>query len=212
MVFGTTYFTPETYTPKGQQGFPTTIEPEANRSDEAIIPFPVRGNLVSVKLIDIRDRSNPKLLKSVDIEGSYLTSRMVGTDVYFVINSYPAFRTPQPLVIDLIPGFRELWRTVVMPEIVFFALALAAFELVVGILIIGKGTPVKYGLAASILFNLFLVQLGLAGQTADWVSDLLVNRLPNLVFIAIQIPLLFCTFERSLFEVLAGKWKNRAIQ
>ncbi|MFZ0427977.1 MAG: hypothetical protein WAO20_07655 [Acidobacteriota bacterium] len=112
----------------------------------------------------------------------------------------------------LIPGFRELWRTVVMPEIVFFALALAAFELVVGILIIGKGTPVKYGLAASILFNLFLVQLGLAGQTADWVSDLLVNRLPNLVFIAIQIPLLFCTFERSLFEVLAGKWKNRAIQ
>jgi hypothetical protein len=112
----------------------------------------------------------------------------------------------------LFPGFRDLWRTLVMPEIVFFALVLAAFEVVVGILIIGKGTPVKYGLAASILFNLFLVQLGLAGQTSDWVSDLLVNRLPNLVFIAIQIPLLFCTFERSLFEVLAGKWRNKAIQ
>jgi hypothetical protein len=111
----------------------------------------------------------------------------------------------------LIPECRDLWRMLVMPDIAFFALALAAFEVVVGLLLIGKGKPVKYGLAASILFNLFLVQLGLACQTADWVSDLLVNRLPNLVFIAIQIPLLFSRFERSLFEVLADRWKKTAI-
>ena len=111
----------------------------------------------------------------------------------------------------LIPGFRELWRTFVVPDIVRIALALAAFEFVVGILIIGKGKSVKYGLAASILFNVFLVQLGLAVQTADWVSDLLMNRLPNLVFIAIQIPLLFCAFERSLFDIFAGKRRKRAV-
>ena len=107
MVFGTTYYPPETYTPNDRQGFPPTIEPEVNRSDAAIMPVPIQGNLVSVKLIDIEDRSNPNLLKSVDVEGTYLTSRMVGTDVYFVINSYPGFISPKPSAVELIPGFRE---------------------------------------------------------------------------------------------------------
>jgi hypothetical protein len=102
----------------------------------------------------------------------------------------------------LIPAFRELWQAFIMPNIVFFALILAAFEFFVGLLIIGKWEQVKYGLVASILFNLFLVQLGLSAQGTDWVSDVLMNRLPNLFFIAIQIPLLFSEFDRSLFEAI----------
>jgi hypothetical protein len=40
-------------------------------------------------------------------------------------------------------------------------LLLAAFEMAVGILILSKDRYVKIGLIASVLFNLFLVQLGL---------------------------------------------------
>ncbi len=48
-----------------------------------------------------------------------------------------------------------------MPHITFFALLLATFEITTGILIFSKGRYVKIGLTASVLFNLFLVQLGL---------------------------------------------------
>ena len=66
-----------------------------------------QGNLFSAKLYDIKDRSNPKLLKSVDMEGTYLTSRKIASDVYIVINSYPSFVNPHPLAADIIPGYRE---------------------------------------------------------------------------------------------------------
>jgi hypothetical protein len=48
-----------------------------------------------------------------------------------------------------------------VPHITFFALLPAAFEVVTCILILSKGKFVKVGLAGSVLFNLFLVQLGL---------------------------------------------------
>jgi len=107
MIFGTTYYSPDDHPMTGQPGYPATTEPGIAKSGVAIMPYPIRGNLVSIKLYDIKDRSNPKLLKSVDIEGIYLTSRKIGSDVYFVINSYPSFTTPRPMAIDIIPGYRE---------------------------------------------------------------------------------------------------------
>ncbi len=107
MIFGTTDYSSDGPTMTAQPGETATIEPGIAQSGIAIIPYPTRGNLVSIKLYDIKDRSNPTLLKSVDIEGSYLTSRKIGADVYFVINSYPDFSTPQPVASDLIPGYRE---------------------------------------------------------------------------------------------------------
>lgn len=106
------------------------------------------------------------------------------------------------------PAYGVVWHFVVMPNILFFAVALAVFELTLGVLLIGSGSPVKYALAASILFNLFLVQLGLAVPAADWFSDLLMNRLPNLIFIAVQVPLLFCAFERPLVEVVPSLFRK----
>ncbi len=73
MIFGTTYYSPDYPTMTGEQGYPVTIEPGIVNSGDAIMPYPNRGNLVAIKLYDIKDRSNPILLKSVDIEGSYLT-------------------------------------------------------------------------------------------------------------------------------------------
>jgi len=86
----------------GETGYPS-IKP-------AIEPYryyPVSGNLVALKLYDIQDRTAPQLLKSIDIEGSYLTSRKIGSDVYFVINSYPSYTTEEPVASDIIPGYRE---------------------------------------------------------------------------------------------------------
>lgn len=110
----------------------------------------------------------------------------------------------------LFPLMRDLWQSLIMPNILFFALGLAVFELTTGLLIIAKGNQVRVGLVASIVFNLFLVQLGLSGQTTDWLSDFLMNRLPSLIFVAIQFPLLFSTYEHSLTEVVASFFRRLA--
>jgi hypothetical protein len=107
-----------------------------------------------------------------------------------------------------IPVYGFVWRVVVMPNILFFALALAAFELTVGLLLIGKGEYVKYALTASIMFNIFLVQLGLSIPATDALSDFVMNRLPNLIFIAVQVPLLFCAFECSLAESVTSFFRK----
>lgn len=112
----------------------------------------------------------------------------------------------------LLPTFRDLWQSFIMPNIVFFVLLLAAFEILVGLAIIGKGKQVKYGLIASIVFNLFLVQLGLSGQATDQAADFFMNRLPNLFLVAIQILLLFQTFDRSLLEIIAERFTPQPVR
>ncbi len=47
-----------------------------------------RRDMVSVQLYDISDRSAPKLEKEVDFEGNYRTSRLIGENAYFVVNSW----------------------------------------------------------------------------------------------------------------------------
>ncbi|MBN2240666.1 MAG: beta-propeller domain-containing protein [Dehalococcoidales bacterium] len=107
LVFGSTYYSFNDPAATGQSVDSGAAEPGVEKSDIATMPYYGQGNLVSIKLYDIKDRSNPGLLKSVDIEGSYLTSRKIGSDVYFVINSYPSFNYSDPLVKDIIPGYRE---------------------------------------------------------------------------------------------------------
>ena len=48
-------------------------------------------SMVSVQLYDITDKATPKLETEVSIEGSYLTSRLINNNAYFVINSSPRF-------------------------------------------------------------------------------------------------------------------------
>jgi len=106
----------------------------------------------------------------------------------------------------LFPFIRTLWQLWIFPHITLCALLLAAFEIAVGLLLINKGKWVKYGLAFSICFNLCLVLLGLGAANLSGWSDFLANRLANLVFIAIQLPLLWASFDTSLFNI--NKRKN----
>lgn len=62
---------------------------------------------VEARLYDISDKEAPKLLKKVDIEGSYLTSRKIGDYAYYVVNSYPRYNAPTPLCKDLVPQYQE---------------------------------------------------------------------------------------------------------
>ena len=110
----------------------------------------------------------------------------------------------------LIPGFRDLWSSVVMPNITFFALLLAAFEMTTGMLILSRGKYVRIGLTASVLFNLFIVQLGHPSPQAGWKADVLVNRLPNLLFALPQLPLFWVDFGKSFPELLGGRRRKLA--
>ena len=85
-----------------------------------------------------------------------------------------------------------------MPHITFFALLLAAFEMTTGIVMLSKGRLAWIGLAASVLFNLFLVQLGLGFPEVPWSGrEFLLNRLSCSLFAVLQFPL-FWRFPRFL--------------
>lgn len=63
-------------------------------SDEVsseIIPPRRYLSTVSARLYDVKDRKNPKLLHQSNIEGNYITSRKIGSDVYFVVGTYPYY-------------------------------------------------------------------------------------------------------------------------
>jgi hypothetical protein len=124
----------------------------------------------------------------------------------WMVHAYAALRAPhiyRPFgETALIPQLRTVWHGLILPNIRLFALLLAAFELATGLLMIGSGRRVKIGLLFSIVFNLFLVLLGLSWKAPSGARDFLVNRLPNLLFVLGQLPLLRSRFDRSLPALL----------
>ncbi len=100
----------------------------------------------------------------------------------------------------MIPGYESFWQNFIMPRITLFALLLAAFEITVGLLLINKGKWVKFGLVLSAVFNLFLVQMGLASPRLTGWQDFIANRMPNLIFIVLQIPLFFDNDKKTLVQ------------
>ena len=106
---------------------------------------------------------------------------------------------------------QELWVSVVMPHITFFALLLAVFEMTTGVLILSKGKLVWIGLTASVLFNLFLVQLGLGfPEVVGSGRDFLLNRFSCSLFAVLQLPLFWVTFDLSLPEFLRARLRSRS--
>ncbi len=53
--------------------------------------YPRNSHLTIAQLWDIENREKPELVRSLEFEGTYLSSRKIGSWVYFVINSYPRF-------------------------------------------------------------------------------------------------------------------------
>ncbi len=81
----------------------------SNGQEKMIAPdyYPYYQSFASARLYDISDKEDPELLKTVDLEGNYLTSRKIDEYVYFVVNTYPYFVEPMPLCSELVPAYRE---------------------------------------------------------------------------------------------------------
>jgi hypothetical protein len=110
----------------------------------------------------------------------------------------------------LFPFIKTLWQNWIFPHITLCALILAVFEIAVGLMLIDRGKWVKYGLALSVAFNLCLVLLGLGSSATSFGNDLLMNRLPNLIFIVLQIPLFWATFEVSIADLIKSKLSKKS--
>jgi inhibitor of cysteine peptidase len=64
--------------------------PAGNRDLQEPNGYPIQ-QVTFVKIYDISDRNTPKLLKSIEYEGSYDTSRMIEDNVHIVLTSYPGY-------------------------------------------------------------------------------------------------------------------------
>jgi len=69
--------------------------------------YPIYSNNMAVRLFDISDKENPKLLRNVEFEGNYLTSRKIDDYVYFVVNTYPQYYDIMPLCEEFVPQYLD---------------------------------------------------------------------------------------------------------
>ncbi len=83
---------------------------EVTRSMESMYaPYPRYNSGTTIKLIDVQDKENPEVIKTLDFEGSYLTSRKIDEYVYFVVTSYPHYDfLDNGKCLDIVPLYREV--------------------------------------------------------------------------------------------------------
>lgn len=88
------------------QDIPVYEEVPAGSPREMIYPY--YSQLTTVQVWDVSDKESPELVRSVDFEGNYLSSRKIGSQVYFVINSHPNYRIlEEGSGEDLVPLYRD---------------------------------------------------------------------------------------------------------
>lgn len=96
------------------------------------------------------------------------------------------------------PPLDWLWGAVVMPNIGWLALGMAAFELAIGVTAWLPGLWNRLSVIGMVCFFVFLLALGYAFPTTGWVEDLLVNRAGSLVMLALVAPWLLRPQEFSV--------------
>lgn len=74
-----------------------------------MMPYPYYNtNLTRLQLWDVSDKENPKLERTIDFEGRYLTSRKIDGIAYFVINAYPRYQIMEDVSDEtILPIFRD---------------------------------------------------------------------------------------------------------
>jgi uncharacterized secreted protein with C-terminal beta-propeller domain len=101
LIFGSTY----------QEAEPATQEPIVGKVAAGMpARYPYYGgvSLTTAQLWDVSDKSDPKLVRSVDIEGSYVSSRKIGSQVYYVVNSYPRYTVLESgSTEEIVPLYRD---------------------------------------------------------------------------------------------------------
>ncbi len=100
-------------------------------------------------------------------------------------------------VTALLPVYRWIFRTVVMPHALVFAVAAAAFEITVALLMLSKGRYAKLGLVAGSIFLLGITPLGM-------------ETLPNALLAGGLAYLATKQFPASFLESVSTTWHGRA--
>ena len=98
------------------------------------------------------------------------------------------------------PFLQDFWNTTVVTNMVTFLILFIVIEVVLGLLLLGKYTMVKIGLAGAILFSAGLLFLGLGYPQDAWAP-----RIPNMVFAFICFLLLFGFYPYTLWETIRRK-------
>lgn len=66
--------------------------------------FRRRGSYTFFKVFDIGDKKNPRQVRDLDFEGSYLNSRLIGDHVFFITSNYQHFIDGEPILPRVIDG------------------------------------------------------------------------------------------------------------
>ena len=69
--------------------YASTVASDSPSSKIAAMPIRYGGSKVEVFVVDIKDRSNPKEIRSLAFDGSQVSSRMIGNHLYLVLNYNP---------------------------------------------------------------------------------------------------------------------------
>jgi hypothetical protein len=111
------------------------------------------------------------------------------------VNAFLGLSQPQsyePFAdMTLVPLYRDLWQSLVVPYLGFWLALTIAFEVTTGILILSKGVRVKVGLGLGILFCLILVPFWWQG-----------GALSNIVLAVVQAILLRYDYDTSLVDLV----------
>jgi hypothetical protein len=126
--------------------------------------------------------------------GLFFLAMALGVNGYFVVanpQGYSSFANEA-----MIGPYRDVATFIVELSPRGFGVLLLAFEIVVGVLILGHGRQVKLGLAAAFVFLLAI-------------SPLLVMTLPNVILAATLAYLLAKEFDTSLWGALRASAHRR---
>ncbi len=70
---------------------------------------PPEGNVTFVKVYDVKDREDPRLVRTVEYEGSYSASRRIEDAIHVVLTTYPYHAYEKKIrPEDIIPDFRDV--------------------------------------------------------------------------------------------------------
>ena len=76
---------------------------EAADATDSLLRRRINSNYTFLKIFDISDRENPQEERSLDFEGNFVNSRMIGDYVYFITANYSYYyddEMPVPLVME----------------------------------------------------------------------------------------------------------------
>ncbi|MFH1207096.1 MAG: beta-propeller domain-containing protein, partial [Patescibacteria group bacterium] len=110
MVFGQRY--DDTIIPQAESSGSVSGTSGSNASVGMPAPdiYPYYGStsLMFAEIYDLTDPSNPVQKRKLEFEGTYSTSRMIGSYVYFILNTYPDYRLLEEKNPMPVPMYRDI--------------------------------------------------------------------------------------------------------